>query len=110
MSTDAQYQIVTANRLMDGDVVFLTANHRWDQSLNQAAIAASPDEAAHLLAIAEPQEHAVVGPYLIDVAVDVDGRPLPTHYRERIRVLGPTNRLDLGRQADGLQEASHVSV
>jgi sulfite reductase (NADPH) hemoprotein beta-component len=36
---------------------------------------------------------------LIDVEVKPDGTPEPCHYRERLRTLGPSTRLDLGKQA-----------
>jgi hypothetical protein len=107
-------QAVTANDLIDGDVVYLTAELCWSRHLTEAVLAETPGEAARLLAGAVPQEHLVVGPYLIDVARDADGRPEPTHYRERIRTLGPSNRPDLGRQAETpavrRQESAHVSL
>jgi hypothetical protein len=39
----------------------------------------------------------VVGPYLIDVAVE-GGTIRPLHYREMIRARGPSVRPDLGKQ------------
>ncbi len=42
----------------------------------------------------------VTGTYLFD-AERVDGKIRAVHMRERIRTLGPTVRLDLGKQAEG---------
>jgi sulfite reductase (NADPH) hemoprotein beta-component len=35
------------------------------------------------------------------VAVGADGVPTPLHYREKMRIKGPSVRLDLGKQAAG---------
>ena len=43
----------------------------------------------------------VVDVYLADVEIGRDGAPMPLHYRERMRVKGPSVRLDLGKQAAG---------
>jgi hypothetical protein len=114
MNSIPALQAVTANDLMDGDVVYLTAEHCWSRHLSEAALAAKPDEAASLLAIAMRQEHLVVGPYLMDVSRAAAGQLEPKHYRERIRTLGPSNRPDLGRQAETpavrRQESAHVSL
>ncbi|PPD08160.1 MAG: hypothetical protein CTY36_04340, partial [Methylocystis sp.] len=37
--------------------------------------------------------------YLADVEIGSDGAPTPLHYREKMRVKGPSVRLDLGKQA-----------
>jgi len=42
----------------------------------------------------------VTGPYLFD-ATRVEGKIRADHIRERIRTLGPTVRVDLGKQAEG---------
>ena len=62
------------------------------------------------MAQAAQHEAYVVGPYLAEVTQDDAGRLEPVHYRERIRTLGPSNRPDLGRQAEGLAEVAHVSL
>jgi hypothetical protein len=107
-------QIVTANDLLDGDVIFMTAEGGWGRDLADAAILATAEQAEQLLALATSQEDCVVGPYLADVALDGSGLPCPSHYRERIRMCGPTNRPDLGRQAAAKntrkQEPSHVPL
>lgn len=114
MTKTPALQAVTANDLMDGDVVYLTPASGWSRELAEAAIADTSEAADCLLATALPQEAAVVGPYLIDVFRDGEGRLEPLHYRERIRTLGPSNRTDIGRQAETpavrRQESAHVSL
>lgn len=82
---------VTANRLADGAVVFRRADGQWVLQVEEAAMAAGEAAAKALLTSAEADAVApiVVGPYLIDVE-QVDGHPVPTEYRERIRAYGPS--------------------
>lgn len=94
-------QIVSANHLLEGDVIYLTREGGWTRHLAEAAVATDPEDAAALLALAETQPATAVGPYLADVATDGDSTPRPLHYREIYRTRGPSNRPDLGRQAEG---------
>lgn len=93
-------QLLTANRLIDGEVVYLTAAGGWETRIETARLAAAADEAAALAAIGAQAvaERVVVGPYLIDVERDGDAI-VPLRYRERIRAYGPSNRPDLAKQA-----------
>ncbi len=94
-------QIVTANRLGDGVVVYLAAGGAWSERVEEARVARDDEEGAALLAFAEGPEQGivVVGPYLMEVAAET-GAPRPLSNREVIRARGPTVRLDLGKQAD----------
>ena len=100
-------QVVIANRLSDGLVVFLAAEPgsrvgEWKPRLEEASLALDDARAEALLAIglAEARdEHSVIDPYLIEVEQTASGLR-PTRYREVIRCLGPTVRLDLGKQAE----------
>lgn len=100
-------QIVIANRLTDGRVVFLAAlpgspKAEWKLRLAEATIARDEARAAELLALGAASArdaHEVVEPYLIEVEESPEGLR-PTVYRERIRCLGPTVRADLGKQAE----------
>ena len=100
-------QVVIANRLSDGLVVFLAAEPGsqvgvWKLRLDEASVAQDDPRAEALLAIglAEARdEHRVIDPYLIEVERTASGLR-PTRYREVIRCLGPTVRLDLGKQAE----------
>ena len=93
-------KIVTANRLDDGLVVYLNGAG-WSERIEDARIAGDDAAADGLLAEAEGpgQEIRVVGPYLIEIALE-GAEPRPVSYREAIRAQGPTVRLDLGKQAD----------
>lgn len=97
----ARFQAVTANRLTDGEVVYLSADELWVEDLAAAAIADGAEAAEALLARAMPQdfELAVLEPYLFEVIEDGAGFK-PVSVRETIRAAGPTVRLDLGKQAD----------
>lgn len=93
--------ILIANDLLDGDVVFATGSG-WTLNPAEAIIAHDEPTARALEAFAAREFAArkVVDPYLVDVAIDADGVPDPRHFRERFRTKGPSNRPDLGKQAD----------
>ena len=92
--------MVIANRLTDGRIVFLAKDDQWAAFVNDARVSESDEEAQTMLAIGErlAEDQQVVGPELIDVAVE-GAEIRPTRNREAIRAAGPTNRLDLGKQA-----------
>lgn len=92
--------IATANDLIKGDVVFLNDAGDWTNDLAMAAVADTSSIAQDLLLRAEGQTDKIVGAYLVEVARTSEGRLEAVHYRERIRLAGPTTRLDLGRQAE----------
>ncbi len=96
----ATTQTVTANRLIDGEVVYFTASGDWSERLGDACIANGKEACATLLASAEPAVAAqlVIDPYLFEVALE-EGIIIPASVREKIRMAGPTIRLDLGKQA-----------
>lgn len=102
MTAAEKGQIITANRLRDGIAVFLTRANQWSEMIDEAALALEPQAAAALEARAKDDEKATVitGAYLID-AERRDGRVRAAHIRERMRTLGPTVRLDHGKQAEG---------
>ncbi len=92
--------ILMANNLLDGEVVFLGSSG-WSRRLQDALIAQDAAYAQVLLAqgMSSFAQREVVDVYLVDVTLDAAGRPIPRHYREKMRCLGPSNRLDLGKQA-----------
>ncbi len=94
-------QVLTANRLRDGLVVFLSEYGTWSPWLHDAQVARSKDEASKLDARGgqDMKINLVVGAYLIDV-LEVDGSLKAAHIREHLRTLGPSVRLDLGKQAE----------
>lgn len=83
-------KIVSANDLMDGDVVYLTTQNTWSRQITEAAIALDETAAAKLLSIGEKRQDLIVGAYLLDVAIADDGTPSPTHFREKYRLNGPS--------------------
>ena len=95
-------QIRVASDLRDGEVVFLGADG-WERDHARAKIAHDAQAAAALEAAgkAEIARNHVVDVYLVDVAIGADGVATPLHYREKMRVKGPSVRLDLGKQAAG---------
>lgn len=100
-------QVVIANRLSDGLVVFLSAapgspRGDWKLRLEDATVAQDDARAEEILALglaSARDRHEVIDPYLIEVEQTPSGLR-PTRYREVIRCLGPTVRLDLGKQAE----------
>lgn len=91
-------KVVTANDLLDGDVVYLTANDDWTRDLSQAELITDEAIADLRLLEGERQFARVVGPYLADMSPSDTG-PQPTHFREEFRCKGPSNYFH-GKQAE----------
>ncbi|MCA0423444.1 MAG: DUF2849 domain-containing protein [Proteobacteria bacterium] len=93
--------ILIANDLLDGDVVFAAGNG-WTLNPAEATIARDEETARALEALgaAAFRANRVVDAYLVDITEDEAGVPTPRHFRERFRTKGPSNRPDLGKQAD----------
>ena len=82
--------VVTANRLGDGAVVYLTGDRKWSTILDDAAVVTTSREAGELLAAAAAEDTTAVGAYAAPVCFAADGRPQPGNLRETIRYTGPT--------------------
>jgi hypothetical protein len=84
-------QVVTANDLRSGDVVYLTKASGWTRRIADAAVVANAEAGAALLAEAEAQakRNIVVAPYLIPVDAGLMP-PKPIQYREILRAEGPS--------------------
>ncbi|CAO3420362.1 DUF2849 domain-containing protein [Azospirillum argentinense] len=100
---EAVLKAITANRLRDGEVIFLAPGPGlgWVERLDDAALFEDAAAADTALAAAKAQaegEQFAVDVYAFDLRV-VDGQRVPVKTRERIRALGPTVRIDLGKQA-----------
>jgi len=93
-------QVLTANRLIDGEVVYLDATGRWVERLGEAQLLTSPAEGEMALGkgLKAENERKVVHAYLFDVVAQGDALK-PVKMREIIRAAGPTVRRDLGKQA-----------
>lgn len=92
-------KVLTANRLIDGEAVWFSAEQDWSEILAGADLARDKPHEERLEAIGKAAFAAnlVVDVDLIDVEL-VDGVIVPQRLRERIRAAGPTNRHDLGKQ------------
>jgi hypothetical protein len=83
-------KVITANLLLDGDAVWLTADDRWSKSMSEAELIEDEAHADIRILFANGQAHIVVGPYLADAKAGPNG-PEPTHFREEFRTRGPSN-------------------
>ena len=89
--------ILTANDLMTGATVYYDGAG-WSESVEKALVASEADAAVALETKRDAAESSgeTVEPYLATVRLE-DGRVRPVHYREKIRIVGPTFRNDFGR-------------
>jgi hypothetical protein len=92
-------QIITANDLFEGDVIYLKADGTWSREIAKAHIANSPEQVETMLDIANGQPGSIVGAYAMQVETNEDGTPAPNHFREEFRTRGPSNYFH-GKQAD----------
>ncbi|WP_170368379.1 DUF2849 domain-containing protein [Ruegeria arenilitoris] len=83
-------KVVTANDLLEGDVIYLTADDRWSRDLREAELITDEAHAQLRLLDAQKQVDKIVGAYLADVVAGENG-PEPTHFREDFRRTGPSN-------------------
>ncbi|MHC8509363.1 MAG: DUF2849 domain-containing protein [Rhodospirillales bacterium] len=103
-------QVITANRLTDGSVVYLTSAGDWSRRIGGAAVAAEKSTAEALLAAARQaeQRREVVGAYTVEVAAAGDA-VTPVKRKEAIRALGPTTHPGFGIQAEGGSAAAYAN-
>ena len=90
-------KVVTANALLEGDVVWLTEDDRWTRDMTEAEFIEDEAVADDRLLFAYAQPDIVVGAYLAD-AEETEHGPAPTHFREIFRTRGPSNYAH-GKQA-----------
>jgi hypothetical protein len=78
--------VVTANRLVDGIVVYLASDGSWTEEIERACIASTEDETQALEAQAEKavKDRIVVAMYAMSVEIK-DGAVDPLSVREKIR-------------------------
>ncbi|MCO5058955.1 MAG: DUF2849 domain-containing protein [Rhizobiaceae bacterium] len=93
-------KILTANRLTDGEAVWLAADHSWAETIDLAEIARdkAAEEKLECTGRAAFLKNEVVDVALVDIEL-ADGAIRPLRLRERIRAAGPTFRSDVGKQA-----------
>lgn len=98
MAQQSNTKIISANALLSGEVIYLTASGTWSPHHGKALMISSIDVGEDLLTTASMQGD-IVGAYLADATLDELGQPAPKHYREAFRASGPSN-LFHGKQAD----------
>ncbi|WP_323783346.1 DUF2849 domain-containing protein [Thalassovita sp.] len=91
-------KVITANALLEGEVVYFTENDDWSPMLCNAEVIEDEAHAQLRLLEAERQQARIVGAYLADVNNGADG-PEPSHFRENFRRSGPSNYFH-GKQAE----------
>ncbi|MFY0309170.1 DUF2849 domain-containing protein [Leisingera sp. D0M16] len=83
-------KVITANDLLEGDVIYFTADNGWTRNMAEAELITDEAEAQLRLIEAEKQNIKIVGAYLADAKAGPNG-PEPTHFREEFRRTGPSN-------------------
>jgi len=81
--------VITANALLEGDVVYL-GTRDWVRDLDDAEILTDEAVADIRMLEASAQSDLVVGVYLAEVGIS-GGTPKPNHFREAFRATGPSN-------------------
>ncbi len=102
METKVALQVVTANKIGDGRVVYLTRVGGWSERITDGQVSRSDEERDEMMAVAQTTAEIpeVVEPYVIDV-VEEAGVVQPVRYREAIRAKGPTIHPAFAKQAAG---------
>jgi hypothetical protein len=89
--------VLTANDLLEGDVIYLAPSGNWVRDLAQARLFTDARAATEALDIAEGQQDRLVGAYLAPARPSASG-PAPSHFRDAFRAQGPSNYAH-GKQA-----------
>ena len=92
-------KVVTANALLEGDVIYLAADDRWTRKLAEAEVLTDEAHAQLRLLDAERRPAEAVGVYLADVAPGPGG-PQPVHFREEFRRSGPSPHAQVPQTGD----------
>jgi hypothetical protein len=91
-------QLIIANRLDDGRVVFMTENGNWTADVARAAVADTPEgvEALEAQASTSEKSNLVVDPQA--VPAETGDAAFPAHMKQAMQAKGPSVRPDLGYQ------------
>ena len=90
MARDFTPKVLTANDLLEGDVIYRDAAGGWSRQHKDAVLYENEREAEAALVKALAEGAVIVGPYLADATAGPHG-PLPVHFREAFRTRGPSN-------------------
>lgn len=83
--------VITANRLLDGVVVWRASDGSWKEQIPDAAVVPNTDVESLLSSLkGKAQELGLVGIYGVQVRDGADGKIVPVTSRERIRAFGPS--------------------
>lgn len=99
--------VITANALIEGDVVWLTKAGTLTRRLEEAEVYTRREQAEAALAETSSRSAELVGCYIADIRLTQAG-PAPAHFREGFRARGPSN-YPHGKQAETGTE-THVSL
>lgn len=83
-------KVITANALLEGDVVYLTSDDRWSRQHSEAEFIEDEAQAQTRLLAAQARVSEIVGAYMADATLGANG-PEPVHFREAFRTRGPSN-------------------
>ncbi len=105
------WTVITANRLREGDVVYLTEGAGWTARLTEAHAVQTADEERALLAAADREvaKQLVIGPYAMPVEASELGLR-PVSRRETIRAQGGPSPLSDTEYRSRQGVDGHVSV
>jgi hypothetical protein len=90
-------KVITANALIEGDVIYLTTQDGWTRNLEEAEVLTDEAHAELRLIEASRRSGEAVGVYLAEMTPTERG-PAPRHFREEFRRTGPSNYFH-GKQA-----------
>ena len=80
----------TANRAVDGVVIWRNAARGWSTDLSDAVVVRTVAEARALLTESAADDVGAIGPYIAPVVHDAQGAIGPGNLREQIRSVGVT--------------------
>ena len=81
--------VISANRLEDGVVVYLTQTDQWSANVADARVVSESDlDRAQNIGLSAEERNHIVASYAVEVGPG--HTVLPTRLRERIRSHGPT--------------------
>lgn len=103
-------QMIVANRLLDGRVVFMRADGSWSAIAGEAATAEAADDIATLEGLAQKSADSndVLSVELIE-ATERGGKPYPAHMKFAMQAEGPSVRKDLGYQVSPTWEQTDLN-
>lgn len=83
-----KHKVITANALVEGDVIYLSPEGAWVRDLAEAEIFTDEAVAEDVLLTAAARTGEAVDVYLAEVTPE----GAPAHFREAFRARGPSNR------------------